>query len=684
MYRFLSNQRFLTALLVLSLASTATLAASNGGLTAYDVARLQSVSDAVISPDGRHIAYVLSVPRNPFQEKNGAAMRQLWVIDRQDDSRRPYVTDQAGADNVSFTPDGKYVSFTAKREGDKNDSLYVIAVDGGEARKVLEMKSSISSYSWAPDAKRLAVIAGEPTPKEEKELEEKGFNQEVYEEDWRSRRIYIAQAFADDQEPRALEIEGSAFDVHWSPVDDRLLVSIAPTPLVDDRYMLKHVMIVDASDGSTLMTYANKGKLGPLAWSNDGSHIAFIGSVDINDPREGRLMVASSNSSEFKDLLDNHKGHVTAIAWQYGDTIMFINETGVWTTLEKISADGSGHKKLTETQGPILGSLSLSSDGQKAAFTAQTPSHPSEVYAMNHGDMGPSRLTDSNPWLADREMGAQEVVSFQARDGLQLEGILVRPLGEQAGTRYPLILMVHGGPESHHHNGWMTSYSNPAQVVAARGFASFFTNYRGSTGRGVEFSKLSQADPAGKEFDDLIDAADHLIDMGLADKDRVGVTGGSYGGYATGWLSTYYSSRIAAGVMFVGISNKISKVGTTDIPDEEYYVHARKRPWDNWQFFLERSPIYYADQGETPLLILHGKDDPRVNVGQSRELYRHLKLRGKAPVRLVLYPGEQHGNRKAAARLDFSLRSIRWFEHYLKGPGGEMPPYKIEYQPIEP
>jgi dipeptidyl aminopeptidase/acylaminoacyl peptidase len=195
---------------------------------------------------------------------------------------------------------------------------------------------------------------------------------------------------------------------------------------------------------------------------------------------------------------------------------------------------------------------------------------------------------------------------------------------------------------------------------------------------------LSQADPAGKEFDDLIDGVDALIEAGLVDKDRVGVTGGSYGGYATGWCSTRYSDRFAAGVMFVGISNKISKVGTTDIANEEFYVHARKRPWDDWQFFLERSPIYYAGQCETPLLILHGEDDPRVNVGQSRELYRHVKLRGSAPVRLVLYPGEGHGNRRSAAQLDYSLRLMRWMSHFLKEPGGDAPAPELDYGIDEP
>jgi dipeptidyl aminopeptidase/acylaminoacyl peptidase len=234
-------------------------------------------------------------------------------------------------------------------------------------------------------------------------------------------------------------------------------------------------------------------------------------------------------------------------------------------------------------------------------------------------------------------------------------------------------MIVHGGPESHYSNGWLTGYSLLGQMAAARGYAVFYPNYRGSTGRGVAFSKTSQGEPAGAEFDDLVDGVDYLVGTGLVDGDKVGVTGGSYGGYATGWLTTRYSERFAAGVMFVGISNNISKVGTTDIPNEEFEVHARKRVWDDWQFFLERSPVYYADRSQTPLLIMHGADDPRVHPTQSLELYRHLKLRGQAPVRLVYYPGEGHGNRKATARFDYTLRALRWFDHYLTGPGGEPP-----------
>jgi len=327
--------------------------------------------------------------------------------------------------------------------------------------------------------------------------------------------------------------------------------------------------------------------------------------------------------------------------------------------------DGSSLLRRVNTGGPILDNFILTKNGTYV-FVVESPTHPHEIYVMKSGSDTPERVTDHNPWLKDIAFATQELVKYKARDGMEIEGLLMRPLNEKRGQTFPLITVVHGGPESHYDNGWITGYSAAGQVAAGRDFAVFYPNYRGSTGRGVEYTKSSQGDLGGKEFDDIVDGVDYLVESGLVDKDRVGVTGGSYGGYATGWLSTKYSDRFAAGVMFVGISDNISKWGTSDIPEELYLVHARKRIWEDYQFWLERSPIYYADQAKTPLLIMHGKNDTRVHPSQSMELYRHIKTRTDTPVRLVFYPGEGHGNRKSTARLDYNLRMLRWFEHYLQ------------------
>jgi dipeptidyl aminopeptidase/acylaminoacyl peptidase len=650
--------------------------------TPEHVARLASVGAAVISPDGAHVAFTRSVPRTLFEDEDGPAWTELFVIELATGVERPFITGEVSVRAIGWTPDSQGITFIDKRNGAEHAALYVIPLHGGEARQALALeKQAIGAYSLSPDGTRAAVRATAPKGEQDEKYEKQGFKQEIYEEDWRPDELWIAPLFADQAEPRKIELEGSVYQVEWSPVDERIAISIAPTALVDDSYMRQRVWIVDAEGGAVLARVENPGKLGSFSWSRDGQHLALVAGADVHDPSPERLFLASAATGELTPLFQDDQS-VAQAAWQDGESLLYIAHHGVWSSFEQLMPlSDAAPERLTPLEGPILASFTLSADGQSAAFVADTPEHPRELYLMRHGDAAPRRLTDSNPWLAEVRLAPQEVVTFRARDGLELEGLLIRPLDEVAGERVPLILVVHGGPESHYSNGWLTGYSQPGQVGAARGMASFYPNYRGSTGRGLAFAKSSQGDPAGAEFDDLVDAVDHLVATGLVDERRVGVTGGSYGGYATAWCSTRYSERFAAGVMFVGLSNKISKVGTTDIADEDFYVHTLRRPWDDWQFFLERSPIYHADGAATPLLILHGKDDPRVDPGQSRELYRHLKLRGTAPVRLVHYPGEGHGNRQAAARYDYSLRSLQWLEHYLKGPGGPMPPFEIDYQP---
>lgn len=646
--------------------------------TSQDVARLRAVTSAEIAPDGTRVAYLLAVPRAPMKDEDGGAWTELHVVDREGNSR-PYVTGEVNVSDLQWTPDGKSLSFLAKRGKDKHKSLYVIPVDGGEARNILKHGNDISSYSWSADGKRVAFIAEDEPSKKKKELKEKGFKQEIYEEEWDKSHVWIATPFEEGSKPRKLELPGIPSELHWGPVAARIAVALAPTPLIDDHYMRRKLYVYDADSGELVSSFQNPGKLGEVTWSPDGEHLAVLAAEDLNDPSEGRLMIAALADGLLRQPIPNYEGEFHSLVWQDPETVMYLSDEGVWSTLGEVRISGEQRKTHIPPGHAVLNRLSLSADGRCGAMLSSKPEHPSEVYLMCHGGTGMKRLTNSNPWLDEMKLAKQEVVEWTARDGLRLQGILIRPLNEEPGKRYPLILCVHGGPEAHDRMGWTTRYSDPGQVGAAMGFAVFYPNYRGSTGRGVAFSRMGQADYAGKEFDDLVDAVDHLVAMGLADKDKVGITGGSYGGFATAWASTYYSDRFAAGVMFVGLSNLISKYGTTDIPNEMYLVHGRKKLWDDWQWFLDRSPVYHVQKSKTPLLIVHGKDDPRVDRGQSMELYRQLKLLNQAPVRLVLYPGEGHGNRKAAARLDYNIRMMQWFAHYLKGPGGAPPEPDLDY-----
>ena len=678
MNRVRPSLRILMPALVLCLGIGLALAGDEP-FTPGHIAKLRAVTQVVVSPEGSLAAYVLSVPRRPWEDDDGPAWAELHLVDAAGNSR-PFVAGEVNVSSVAWTPDGRALTFLAKRGDDEHRGLYRIPLGGGEARKIVSHDENINAYSMSPGGKLMAFLAVEEPPDLVEKRKKKGFDHYIYEEEVRSAQVWIVDLEDEDAEPHNLELEGHASVLQWGADRSKLVVAVAPTPHVDDSYTSKKILVVDPSSGAVTGRVENVGKLGHVEISPDGEWVAFLGGQDKWDPLAGRLMVAPASGGAPNELLPGVEFDFRTFTWKDSSTISYIaTERGVWTRVGEIGADGSGDRTRVSSGRQNFTSISLSRDGGVAGFRADSPGHPAEVFLLKTSDAEPVRLTDSNPWLEEMQLATQEVVSYQARDGQDLQGLLIHPLQRQEGERVPLVLVVHGGPESHFSNGWLTTYSRSGQLLAARGFAVFYPNYRGSTGRGIAFAKLSQGDPAGKEFDDFVDGVDHLIERGLVDRDRVGITGGSYGGYASGWGATYYSERFAASVMFVGISNKISKVGETDIPNEEMYAHALQRVWDDWDKYLKRSPIYHAGKSRTPTLILHGDSDPRVHPSQSMELYRHLKLRSKAPVRLVFYKGEGHGNRRAASRYDYSVRMLRWMEHYLKGPGGDPPPYEIDY-----
>uniref|UniRef100_A0A7S3YWI1 Peptidase S9 prolyl oligopeptidase catalytic domain-containing protein n=4 Tax=Lotharella globosa TaxID=91324 RepID=A0A7S3YWI1_9EUKA len=350
-----------------------------------------------------------------------------------------------------------------------------------------------------------------------------------------------------------------------------------------------------------------------------------------------------------------------------------------------------------------------------------SPEHPLEVYAADIRESrgGPGlvmeslcRITNSNPGLDAKPRPRQEVVRWKSRDGMEIEGVLMWPIltgasgknrdsppplsspspssssssasslltssssspGTSGGkstchpvdTCHPLIVVVHGGPESHCRNEWLTTYSRPGVLAASTGYFVLYPNYRGSTGRGVSFSQADQARLAKEQFDDLLEGVRHLVSQGYVDPSRVGITGGSYGGYASAWGATAHSDFYQASVMCFGISDQVSKSMTTDIPTEIESVHWRKTIEEAYDDYVASSPLYYLKRARTPILISHGANDKRVPPSQSKILFNALKRKGNVPTRMVLYGKEGHGYKRYANRLDHSLRTMRWFNHYLR------------------
>lgn len=631
-------------------------------VTPQHIAEMETVTSSRISPDGQYIAYTISTPADPYEE-NRSNSTHLYLLDVTEGTTTPYHTTNS-VNSVQFRPGQNAITFLSEMAGDDTRSLYQIPIEGGEAVKLFSFSQDIIHYSWHNDGNQIAFMAREETERPNSPLP---YQADVFEENVPQRRGYIANVAMSSQMTRQLQVEGSIYNIEWSPDGERIAVSVAPTPFVDDQLMNQQIYVLDTDDGEISAEINNSGKLDQIEWSPNSQRLAIVAGSNINDPTAGRILVASARGGVPQIVNREYEGTYHQIEWTDENYIHFLSSESTSSRLGRLRFDGAETQTLFYYDEHNISSFSLS-DSTTYSFVASAPSHPNEVFYFSSQVNGMhERMTYHNEWLNSVELGEQAVVSYQSRDGkFEIDGILIYPVGYENGTTVPVITQVHGGPESHYNNGWLTSYSTPGQMAAGKGYAVFYPNYRGSTGRGIDFIFSSQADLAGAEFDDIVDGIDFLIETGIADPDKIGVTGGSYGGYASAWMSTYYSDRFAASVMFVGISNNISLWGESDIPKEMYLVHTRKQVWNNWNWFLDRSPIYHVANAQTPLLIMHGAEDTRVHPSQSLELYRHLKVRKpNLPLRLVYYPGEGHGNSRSASKLDYSYRMLRWFDTYL-------------------
>ncbi len=670
--------RLYTILILLSLCIIPAISAERP-MTPYDIFNLKDVSEVAVSPNGQLIAYTLNVPR-PFSDPPGTDYRELYVYNISSGEITPLLTGKSRIFTVSWTPDGR-VAF--RYTGPDATGLQVFAIDvhGGEPVQLTRFERTVGSYEFI-EGNRIAFTAQSAPDPERTHLLEMGFDAEIYEEEYRDINLYIYDLGT--HEARQVTSGVTVFDFSVSPDGRYAAAAIADKNLVDYSFMFKDIYLVNLETGNKEMMLDIPGKLGGIVWSPDGKRIAFTAASGVHDSVIGSLFVAEvPENRQFEDLRNYAEGMRASIInarWKDNNTLLYVSEEGVDMVLSEQAVGAPSRRVLIEGGNLVFRSFSRS--GNIIALSGNTPQHPNELHLFDLNDGRLERLTDHNPWLAGMKTGRQEMMVYHARDGLDIEAVLIYPVDYEPGKSYPVITYIHGGPEAANQNGWVTRYSIWGQVAAARGYFFFMPNYRAGSGRGVDFTMEGFGDLVGKEYDDVLDGIDHLIDIGYVDKKRVGIGGGSYGGYFSAWSATRHTDRFAASVVFVGISNQISKRNTTDIPWEDYLVH-----WGFWthedpEKVWGASPIKYAPGSVTPTLILHGTEDPRVPPSQGLELYRKLKLHGKAPVRLIWYPGEGHGNAKNTNRLDYIVRTMEWFDWYLrdKGPRDEMPHKYIDFE----
>ena len=632
------------------------------GLTPDDVVELKTVGAVSMSTDGDHIAYTLSVPRTEG-ESIGRNYSELYIIPSIGGDPVAVIEKPGSAGSPQWGVDGRLYFTSRIAEHHNQTQVYSVNETGDDLTRHTSAEHGLSSFSWNTDGSVIAYTAMDPVPEEQKRLEEQGFDMIVAGENQRYARLWVQprDGVASIVTPENMYIWGFA----WSTVDNRLAIRVSDEPGADIEQMYTRYALIDQDGSNYEELMSSPRKKAAMSWSPDGRHLAVLAGKVYSDPLPQRIWLISTDGSEKRDVTPpNWEGTAESIYWMDNQTLLFTAVERSSTGLYSMDLARQSPRMLTGGDELIFRNVTMNAGRSLFAASVNTTSHPGEVYVMNLR-RGNERLTHHNSWLSDREFGEQSSITWAGADGLEIEGILVKPVGYQEGVRYPLAILPHGGPEGISMNGWNTRALYPVQVLANEGYVVFKPNYRGSGGRGTEFASANHRDLGGKEFDDVLYGIDHLDEMGLIDPERVGISGTSYGGYFAAWAATRYSDYFAAGITFAGLSNWISFTGTTDIPHEMSVVHWDLYWFDNPGQNWERSPVAWLNQATTPLLVAHGLADDRVHPEQSIQLHQFLDMLD-IPTGLVLYPRQPHGLTERAHQLDFMNRVVDWFDLYLK------------------
>jgi len=637
-------------------------------LSPEDLLSLKNIRAIHLNPVKNEVIYYVSTPRGP-NDKPGGATRKYFRASLHDWIPSPLFEDMPTAGSPQFSSDGEYIGFLYAEQGEPRQ-VWVMDFHGAQLKQLTNEASGVSQFKWQPGKKGIAYLSREHTSSREKELKQRGYGFIFYEENLKNSKLHMAW-FDEEWKQKSvwqLTREGHTWDFEFNLQGTQIACSVSPENLIDQNYMFRKIYLIDLMTGQMKQVSQNEGKLGPYAFSPDGRLLAYAAALHINDSQVSQAFVVNLGSGKVSNLTPpNFKGHVSWVSWKDKDKLLYMAGEGVYPTLSVVPVSGGPREIILHAaeQGIIFGTPLYTPDFKHFIFTGSTPGDISNLYHWD-GKGALEQVSRLNPWLKEKALGKQEVIRYKARDGMMIEGILIHPVGYKSGDTYPLIVYVHGGPEAHETNGWKSPYSTPGQVMAGKGYLVLYLNYRASTGYGVDFAMEGFMDPAGKEFDDLADGIEWAIIEKGADPERIGMAGGSYGGYASAWFATYCTPYVKAVCMFVGISNVVSKRGTTDIPYEELYVHSGEKLEKQWQLDLERSPVYWAHQSRTATLIYGGAADTRVHPSQSLELYRRMKMNDHPAVRLVQYPGEGHGNTKQVGQIDVLYRQLEWLDWYVK------------------
>jgi dipeptidyl aminopeptidase/acylaminoacyl peptidase len=657
-------------------------------MTLDDVARFHDVMGPVVSPDGQWVAYTVST----IETKADKRITDLWMVswDGKEDVRLTWAGDvDEESDDLSssgaprWSPDGKYISFTAGRTGTaKGSQVWVMDRRGGEAHQLTDVKGQLSGYAWAPDAKKLLLsiapdeeaeaAAKKPGEDKEKEkpkpivLDRYHFKQDVegYLKSNEHTQLFLWDVATKKLEKLTTDKNYDESNAVWSP-DGTKIAYVSNHDPDPDRSINSDVFVVDARPNSTakkLTTYDGPDG-GRIAWSPDNKWIAFTEGDPLKlwQYSEEKLGVVAADGSSAPKILTTalDRGISSPLFSPDGKSIEVVVEDDRDEYPASVDiATGKVHRDVTEP-GATFG---LNQAAGHSAIVWSTNTQPGEVYAFENGSL--RKLTHHNDdEVASLKLADTRDVKATEKDGTEVHGLLTMPLGWQQGTKAPLLLFIHGGPNGQDNH----AFNLHRQLFAAHGYAELNVNYRGSAGRGNAYQKIIAADWGDHEVADLEAMVDEVVKEGVVDPDKMGVGGWSYGGILTDYTIAS-TTRFKAASSGAGMGNPLVLYGV-----DEYilqYDNELGSPWKDPQKYIQLGyPFFHADRIKTPTLFMGGDRDFNVPVNGGEQMYQALKSLN-VPAELIVYPGQFHGFTRPSFIHD---RYQRWFDWYDKWVLGKTP-----------
>ena len=637
-------------------------------ITAKDIINLEYVSQPVINIGGTRIAYVKIVPPSN-DSKSRSSYREIWVTDIDGTNQRKFTSSPNNSWSPQWTPNGNLSFLSTRKAYHKSTQVYTIPTDGGEATPLTDHSGGIGSYKWSPNGRWIAFTSRDRESIESQTMKKNGLDMIVMGENQLYNRLWIYDVESKTYETIfRQDLNVSLFE--WSPDSKFIIFQAAEKVNTDLEYLESSIYLVKAPSGNPRKITETPGKLSSMSISPNNDQLAFLGATSYNDPLAQSIFVLNIKNGKSKLVTPDFKESFVDVEWIDDQTVIGLSQRGTKTALSTIFLTENLPEEVfnqNDILAPkqIISSFSFHKYTKQLVIIANSNQHPNELYVGLYNSKKMKRITFSNSSLTDIQLSKQETISWKARDGKTIEGVLTYPLVYRDGKRYPLILQIHGGPEGVSLDGWNTRATYPVQLLAANGYFVLEPNYRGSAGRGVAYSKLDHDDLGGEEFNDVLKGIDHLIKKGFVDKNQVGTGGWSYGGYFSALAATKYSNRFKASMVGAGLTNMISFMGTTDIPYEMSVVHWNQWWFDNQELHWDRSPLSHINKAGTPTLVIHGLRDERVHPEQGMQLWQALKIKN-VDTELVLYPREPHGIIERPHQLDYMERLINWYKKYVK------------------